>query len=368
MTKPAGRVSIILFVLAVCLLTRPGVRGQETGTLRLHFMDVGHGDGAVLISPRGEVVLFDGGTPADCGKALGYLQSLGLTQIDYHVATSYQPDHIGCAADALKMLPLTRVAFDHGGAAETREFARYAAAAADKRRAARPGQRITLDGDSGQPVTIELLRVGTKGLAGDDEPAAGLVAVIRYREFSAEIGGDLSGAVERAIAERVGHVDVYGVHNHASPDSTTADWLSIVQPQVGIVSVSPGNPDRAPSTEAMERLHAAGVTTYWTSIGNGAWPEPGRDSVVGNIVIEVPADAARFSVRGDGMAAPSAFATGRDAAARNARTLVAGRAALASATAAATGVQELTISTFAGGTGTYGYADGSRALFRLPSA
>ena len=57
-------------------------------------------------------------------------------------------------------------------------------------------------------------------LAEDDQPAAGLVAVIRYGEFAAEIGGDVSGATERALAERVGHVDVYGVHNHASADST----------------------------------------------------------------------------------------------------------------------------------------------------
>src|SRR6187397_238661 len=123
MSKSGGRSSIILFVLGLCLLTRPGVRGQEAGTLRLHFMDVGQGDGAVLISPRGQVVLFDGGTPADCGKALGYMQSLGLTHIDYHVATSYQPDHLGCAADALNLFPLTTMAVDQGGVAETREFA-----------------------------------------------------------------------------------------------------------------------------------------------------------------------------------------------------------------------------------------------------
>ena len=194
------------------------------------------------------------------------------------------------------------------------------------------------------------------------------MAVIRYGEFTAEIGGELSGALERAVAERVGHVDVYGVHNHASPDSATKTGCRS-SAQVGIVSVSPGNPDREPSMEAMARLHAAGVTTYWTSIGNGASPEPGRDNVVGNIVVEVPADASRFNVRGEATGDASPFATGRDAAARNAKTFRSGRNAATSATSAVSGVvQELTITTFAGGSGAYGYADGSRALFKLPQA
>ena len=33
MSKPARRFSLILLVLGVCLLTRPGLRGQEAGTL-----------------------------------------------------------------------------------------------------------------------------------------------------------------------------------------------------------------------------------------------------------------------------------------------------------------------------------------------
>jgi len=35
--------------------------GQVNGKLQIHFMNVGQGDGAILISPRGEVVLFDNG-------------------------------------------------------------------------------------------------------------------------------------------------------------------------------------------------------------------------------------------------------------------------------------------------------------------
>ena len=42
-----------------CLLFSALALGQANGHLQMHFMDVGQGDGAVVISPRGEVVLFD---------------------------------------------------------------------------------------------------------------------------------------------------------------------------------------------------------------------------------------------------------------------------------------------------------------------
>ena len=76
---------------------------QANGKLQIHYMDVGQGDGAVLISPLGEVVLFDDGVLNQCGKPIGYLQSLGITKIDYHVASHYHADHIGCAAQVLSI-------------------------------------------------------------------------------------------------------------------------------------------------------------------------------------------------------------------------------------------------------------------------
>jgi hypothetical protein len=50
--------------------------GQANGDLHIHFMDVGHGDGEVFISPNGEVVLFDDGKSGNCDKPVSYLAQL----------------------------------------------------------------------------------------------------------------------------------------------------------------------------------------------------------------------------------------------------------------------------------------------------
>ena len=65
--------------------------GQTNGHLQIHFMDVGQGDGAVLISPGGEVVLFDAGKDMkrkDCMKPVSYSDQLHIREID-HLFVSY---------------------------------------------------------------------------------------------------------------------------------------------------------------------------------------------------------------------------------------------------------------------------------------
>jgi hypothetical protein len=44
-------------------------------------MNVGQGDGAVLISPGGQIVLFDSGVRNNCDLPLAYLQQLGVTEV-----------------------------------------------------------------------------------------------------------------------------------------------------------------------------------------------------------------------------------------------------------------------------------------------
>ena len=103
--------------------------------------------------------------------------------------------------------------------------------------------------------------------------------------------------IESLVAPAVGEIEVYKVHHHGSRYSSNAAWLTTTNPIVGIVSVGNANPYGHPTTEAMSRLHASGTRTYWTSVGNGAFPVPGRDTVAGNIVVEVAAAAQTFTVR-----------------------------------------------------------------------
>src|SRR6476620_7235978 len=69
------------------------------GKLQIHHIDVGQGDGALLISPLGQTALFDDGVYTDCSVIKSYLQGLGITTVDYHFCSHYHADHLGCIDD-----------------------------------------------------------------------------------------------------------------------------------------------------------------------------------------------------------------------------------------------------------------------------
>ena len=142
---------------------------QANGKLQIHYMDVGQGDAAVLISPLGEVVLFDDGVLNQCGKPIAYLQLLGITKVDYHIASHYHADHIGCAAPVLSMFPLQKAAYDRGGSYASNTFNTYVAAVGGKRVTAQKGQTLTLDAGSSSPVTITFVALNGNGVSTTDE-------------------------------------------------------------------------------------------------------------------------------------------------------------------------------------------------------
>ncbi|PYS94731.1 MAG: hypothetical protein DMF50_11740 [Acidobacteria bacterium] len=288
---PFKRVSLLLSAAALA-------GSAWAQSLHLDFIDVGQGDGAVLISPGGEVVLFDDGRYKACDKPVRFLHRLGIDHIDYLFISHYHADHIGCTKEVLEGFPLRKAVYDRGGSYPGGVYAAYVKAVGDLRHTATKGQVITLDPGSPKPVKIQIAALDGNGVQTTNENDLSLDAVIRYGKFAAEIGGDLSGVatadyldIESGVAPAVGQVEIYDVHHHCSRYSTNSTWLDVTRPKVGIVSVGDGNTYQHPAAECVERLHEAGVQLFWTERGNGAEPDPSLDSVCGNIEVTVgPAD------------------------------------------------------------------------------
>lgn len=287
------------------LLFSSSVFGQPAGNLQIHFIDVGQGDAAILISPGGETVLFDDGAAGHCDMPISYLQQLGITKIDYHIASHYHDDHIGCCSEVLAAFPLKKSAYDRGQDYPSKVYEKYLEATQGKRKAVSIGDKIVLDSLSGNAVTIEFVAVNGAGVSTTNENDLSLVAAIHYGDFDAVMGGDLSGFdtgnyedIESLVADAVGQVEVYKVHHHCSRYSTNDKWLSVVKPKVAIISASGtiGRNHGHPTEDCLERLHKAGAKCYWTEPGGGADSEPGWDTIGGNIVVEVEPNSADFSV------------------------------------------------------------------------
>ncbi len=297
-------VAAAILALSVSQSSLGAVAAVANGRLQLHFLDVGQGDAAVIISPQGQVVLVDNGVLNQCGKPLNYLAALGVSGIEAHVASHYHADHIGCTDQVIGFAPLLLAGFDRGGSYSTQTYQRYIDTIGGKRRLAPIGTSMSLDGG----VLLDFITANGAGASGaSDENDLSVVIRVRLGEFAAVFGGDLSGAanggyadIESTVAPLVGPVDVYKVHHHGSRYSSNTTWLQATRPRVGIISTGASNPYGHPAAEAMARLHAANVRTFWTSVGNGASPVPGRDTVAGDVVIEMAPGASTFEVRHGG--------------------------------------------------------------------
>jgi competence protein ComEC len=121
---------------------------QSNGHLQLHFMDVWQGDGALLISPKGETVLFDDGVNNHCVLPRAYLQQLGISGIDYHIVSHYHAGHIGCAPELFSEFPLGKIAFDRGNTYNSASYRTYVDAVGELRQTVALGFQLVLDSGS----------------------------------------------------------------------------------------------------------------------------------------------------------------------------------------------------------------------------
>jgi beta-lactamase superfamily II metal-dependent hydrolase len=289
-----------------CLLLSTLALAQANGHLQIHFMDVGQGDGAVLISPSGQIVLFDAGKDMkrkDCTRVVSYLDQLHISKIDYLFVSHYHFDHIGCIPDVLEQFPLQHEAFDRGQSYPGATYTAYIAAVNSHRTTATAGTAVQLDKGSAHPVVINVKAINGNGVHTTNENDLSLTALVSFDAFRAEIGGDLSGDntdmyadIETGVGPLVGRIDVYKVHHHCSSHSTNEAWLKDTMPTIGIISTGDNNDYQHPTVDCLERLHQAGIKTYWTEHGNGATPAPEFDDVAGNIVVDLAPGAAKYSV------------------------------------------------------------------------
>ncbi len=271
----------------------PGAGGPGTGLLQIHHISVGQGDAAILITPMGQTMMFDNGDVGQCGAVVDYLHRCGVSRLDYHVASHYHADHIGCSRSVFGAFPVD-VGLDRGGSYASATFAAYQESLGMARRSAFPGAVFTLDEQTANPV---FARVVAAGEGSGDENDRSLVVVVSYGSFDAEFGGDLTAALDGPAGLLAGRIESYKVHHHCSRGSTSTEWLAATTPKVGIISVGAGNPYGHPAGDCLERLHAAGVKTYWTNTGAGPPPQAGWDVVSGTTVIEVQPGGAAFTLR-----------------------------------------------------------------------
>lgn len=242
-----------------------------SGTLEVHFINVGQSVSTLVVGPGGETMLVDTGHFRNDGEhVLTYLQRHDVDRIDYLVVSHNDADHIGGNARIVEYFETEAdgigAVYDPGIAASTQTYERYldAVEAHDVTLyETRAGDEIPFEG-----VDVTVMGPPEPYLESEARNENSIVLKLRFGATSFLLTGDAEDDQEAHLVDAYGdrlNVTVLKAGHHGSASSTGERLLDAAAPRAVVVSSGWDNQYGHPSPETLDRLAARDVPTYWTA-------------------------------------------------------------------------------------------------------
>ena len=247
--------------LAAAVMLWWQVVSGPTGMLHVYFFDVGQGDSALIVTPRGRQILVDGGPDRDgAAEAVGGKLAFWDKSLDLVVLTHLDADHSRGLLEVLNRYRVGKVLIGADGV-DAPLSARWDAAM--QRGGLAPvqieyGYRIELEPGSTPGVILEVLNPQRKRSRPHPTELNNNAVVLRliYGEVSFLLTSDAEAEAETAMSR--GRItlasNVLKVPHHGSKTSTTESFLGRVDPEVVVISVGSSNPYGHPNPVVLARL------------------------------------------------------------------------------------------------------------------
>ena len=223
---------------------------QDPGRLTARFLklttrsDDKSGDSAILTSPDGKVMIIDAGNPSTYLDVDQALKALGVTRIDYLVASHPHVDHIGSFAQLIRNYEVG-VVYTSELVYPTSHYKNYMLAIEETN----TPHVILMDGDSfmfGDSVLVEVLHPlpGIEYYEGYPSSSTqfinnhSVVLKFTFNESTFLFSGDLYTDGERSVVERHGErlrADILKVPHHGDSTSSSKRFREAVQAKVGVM-------------------------------------------------------------------------------------------------------------------------------------
>lgn len=252
--------------LVVWNSVRGNIHKPADDKLRVSFVDVGQGD-CIYISCDGESMLIDCGEKSEYTNVISYLNREEAVKLDYVIATHPHSDHMGGMSKIIKQFdvgeviipPLTEEAIPL-----TSFFSDF------------------VDVIEKNDIPLTQAKVGTKGTLGDAEwriiaPAecdegnlnnCSVGIILKHGENNFCLTGDAEEESETKMAYSgvTENVDVFKAAHHGGATSNTELFLSMIQPEIVVVSCGAGNSYGHPNDEVMKRFESYADEIYRTDL------------------------------------------------------------------------------------------------------
>ena len=232
--------------------------------MQVHFIDVGQGDSALVITPHGRAFMVDTGGVREGSYDIGsrvdvpYLLHYGVQKLDYIFLTHAHDDHAGGVKGILTKIPVGAIGIGHEGAGDYLQAFGTGEIGKIKKLLVplQEGSSIELDG-----VRIDMLyspgskKVQESHLQATGNEFSNLIRV-SYGEASFLFTGDLVAEQEQQVLANGTNVasTVLKVGHHGSRTSSSQEFLTAVNPDWAVISCGYNNSFGHPHKEILNRL------------------------------------------------------------------------------------------------------------------
>lgn len=235
-------------------------KAKVEGELKVHFLDVGQGDSA-LIMAGSNAMLIDAGDRGYGPGIVSYLKNQGVKKLDYLILTHPHADHIGGAADVVKAFEIGKIIMPKV-AHTTNTYVNLLETIDNK------GMKITTAraGDEYDLGSAKFKILAPNSSSYKSLNDYSVVTRIVFGNTAFLFTGDAESTSESQILSKVFEIksDVLKVGHHGSDTSTSDSFLKSVSPKYAVISVGRGNKYGHPTQLVLGRLQNQGVEVYRT--------------------------------------------------------------------------------------------------------
>lgn len=297
--------SLMCCMLLACAMLLSGCSGaadiggmenknaQETeflaeGSLRVKVLDVGQGD-AVLIQTGSQNILVDTGDDkyyeeGRKGEAnnqlFDELKKAEVASIDKLILTHAHADHIGKAAQVIKMYGVKELVYN--GIPSTSKYfvaaLKAAKAQGTKQVKVKAGDVLELGNGAVYEVlspTAQQIKDDTSAIKDGKKPDINnqsVVGRLAFGSFAMLLTGDAESPVERDMAAAYGNkmrCQILKAGHHGSKSSSSKELLQLVRPEAVVISAGVDNQYGHPHDVVLNRYKKQGITQVYRTDKNG---------------------------------------------------------------------------------------------------
>ena len=275
----------IVLLIVLCLLVvgcaNPFVESNDKtsistfdgDTLRVNYIDVGQGDSIFIQLPNNETMLIDAGEAYESDNVINYLNSLGITKIDYVVGTHPHTDHIGGLEEVINTFDVGAI-YMPKVSSNSKTFEDLLTTISNKGlkvKTAKSGV-VVLSEDN---LKLEFIAPNSDNYSNLNNYSA--VLKLTYLDNTFLFMGDAETLSEDEITSDV-DADVIKVGHHGSDSSSSVEFVKKVSPEYAIIMVGEGNSYNHPYQSIIDRYESVGAKVLRTDLdGNIVCDSDGVD-------------------------------------------------------------------------------------------